>query len=153
MSIDEDDRTTARVLFTSADAYKAAAHALEDADFSKTLRSEHTIRYLYYHSLELYLKSYLRTEGFGVAELSSNKYGHRLYFMADKSRERGLDLSPDVMASFFHIITSNEVIRSRYPKIAPANWLPLDTLRGLCQTVRDTVGAALQRVPGVDPRL
>ena len=68
----EKNRTSALGLFNFAHSYWASASALE----TKDVRASHAdapICYLYFHSVELYLKSYLLAEGHSLAELTLSK--------------------------------------------------------------------------------
>jgi hypothetical protein len=139
---DSEERSTPLGFFNYAESYRAAAQTLEASDFKAT-HPEAPIRYLYYHSLELYLKSYLRFKGVRVEELRT-KYRHRFCCMANASHELGLDLPEAVIASFSHMMISDEVMRSRYLETGYFNWLALDALYNVCQMVRDEVGTELK---------
>jgi hypothetical protein len=144
---ENEGRSTPLCFFNYAESYRTAAETLEASDLKATHR-EAPIRYLYYHSLELYLKSYLRFKGLRVDELRT-KYGHRFCCMANASPELGLDLPEAVIAS---LMISDEVMRSRYLETGYFNWLALDALYSVCQTVRDEVGTELKD-GGVSVRL
>jgi hypothetical protein len=65
---DDEERTNAMGLFNTANSYWKAAVALQKAKL-KTRHSDDPVWFLYYHAIELYLKSFLRMHGHTVAAL------------------------------------------------------------------------------------
>ncbi len=65
MSVDE--RTSAFGLFNYANSYRRSAEYLSKAKV-RVSHPHAPITYLFYHAIELYLKSFLRSHGYSVAK-------------------------------------------------------------------------------------
>ncbi len=67
-------------VFLYAESFLRSAQALSACreDGTLSLRFEDPIYYLYTHSVELFLKSFLRAKGYSEAKLSLKPYGHDL---------------------------------------------------------------------------
>lgn len=105
-----DDRTTATGLFHYAEAYRTCAEALMRAP-PPSLRFEDPMWFLAFHSLELYLKAYLRHSGMTVSAM--RKVGHRLTALWDRATAAGLscELDPRQM---MQALDAGDLIRIRY---------------------------------------
>jgi hypothetical protein len=82
-----DDRTTALGLFNYARSYRASADHLLSAKL-KVPHPHAPLTFLYYHAVELYLKAYLRVQGYTVAQLKS--VGHNVSKLSTEVQSRGL---------------------------------------------------------------
>jgi len=83
----EDDLTTPLGLFSFAHSYWEAAAALDNAN-RVSIHKDAPRDYLYYHSIELYLKSYLRLRGLSLRDIK--KYSHRIEALHQAAIARGL---------------------------------------------------------------
>ena len=107
----DDERTTAQGLFLQADAYLDAARRLLNP-ISREGHAVMPIRFLLYHSAEIYLKSYLRNSGMTVVQIK--KLGHRFVSIMDECISRGLSIAVDDYAVFESEQTHDQIFRSRY---------------------------------------
>jgi hypothetical protein len=85
---DQESRTTAMGLYNTACSYHLAARELEKI----ALRGTHPsmpVQLLYFHAIELFLKSFLRLSH-SVAQLSSRDLGHKLPILAKVAMEHKL---------------------------------------------------------------
>lgn len=92
----DDDRTTALGLLNYARSYRASA----DHHLNARLKVPHAqapATFLYYHSIELYLKAYLRSQGLTVAQL--RQVGHNVSKLAGEVQSRGFVLDDEPATS------------------------------------------------------
>lgn len=87
-----DDRTTAIGLLNYAHAYWSSAVALQKSQLSGP-HSQAPTEFLYYHAIELYLKSYLRSQDFSVKQITN--VGHDVRKLGALLESKGLDLLED----------------------------------------------------------
>jgi hypothetical protein len=66
--MNDDERTTHLGLFNYAHSYWVCAATLEGKPLDIT-HKDAPVDYLYYHAVELYLKSYLRLKGHNLKQL------------------------------------------------------------------------------------
>jgi hypothetical protein len=140
---EEDERTGALGLFNFAETYWSAARALSRAKYKGTHR-EAPIRYLYYHALELYLKSFARMVGVTVKDLAGRKYGHRYCCLLEVATENGVPMMDEDVAVFAMLINSDAVIRSRYLQTGYFSWPAVEALDRTVMSLREPIGKALQ---------
>lgn len=140
---DEDDHTTPIGLFNYADSYWRSAIALENAEVRVT-HPDAPISFLYYHAIELYLKAYLRAEGFSVKELR-RQFGHNAVKLRDEAKSRGLHFDNEDTAVLAYMGETDAVIDSRFLKTGyfqrPAN----EALDRTCNSLHQSVGEALKK--------
>ncbi|WP_322514622.1 hypothetical protein SR870_16485 [Rhodopseudomonas palustris] len=93
---EEIDRSPPIAILLSAESFLKSAQHLRNGTVSGNLklRFEMPVYYLYSHAIELALKSFLRTKGFDMKQLSSRKYGHQLNVLWDECLKHGLKLHP-----------------------------------------------------------
>ncbi len=106
------DRTSALGLFNYANSYRLPAEALLANKISATLPYA-PISFLYYHAIELYLKSYLRSCGMTVDDLRS-KFGHKAHDLALEASRSGLVLRAEDQELFQFMTSTNAVMEARY---------------------------------------
>src|SRR5258707_7116063 len=90
--IASDDRTNELGIFNFAEAHHEGADILT-VEHAKALRFDAPIRYLFYHSIELYLKAFLRKHGLTIAQMKN--LGHGFKGLRDACTERGLWLAEE----------------------------------------------------------
>jgi len=139
----KEERTTALGVYNFAQSYRAAADHLHKADLHTT--HPHTpINFLYYHAIELYLKSFLRVHNFGVDELRG--IGHKADRLAKEAEARGFHFDDEDRDVIRMIAESDVVIRSRYIEtgyfVAPTLEALARTTKSFQETVRDALKAA-----------
>lgn len=84
---DQDDRTNALGLLGFAHSYWVAAVTLQNTPRSDPHRNA-PVDYLYYHAIELYLKSFLRLKDVSLSQL--RRISHRIDRLYDAAVECGL---------------------------------------------------------------
>lgn len=131
-----EDRTTALGLFHFAHSYAVSAGGLATLSLSAT-HPDAPIRYLYSHSIELYLKSFLRLKGLTVSELRSRKYGHDMEKLLARSIELGLAITK-VQEKQIGIL--NDSVRDRYIEMGIRTVLNDDSLQHLCAHLNNQIG-------------
>jgi hypothetical protein len=116
--IEEDNkRTTSRSFFVGAEAYQDAAKALWSRSKSRKnarrpLFGEHPIRFCFYHSIELYLKAFLRMYH-QVHELS-DKFGHNVKNLMKSAQEFGYEFDDEDVEVLNLVGEADAMIRARY---------------------------------------
>ena len=142
---DQAKRMTPLGLFNFADSYHKAANALQKANVRST-HSDSPIYFLFYHTVELYLKSFLRLHGHSPQELrSSKKFGHRTCCLTERAAQLGLDFMDEDRQIFSLMSTTDAIIRSRYLETGYFTWPTLEGLNRLCNSLRESVGAELRK--------
>lgn len=151
--VDEEaeKRTTPLGLFNFAESYWIGAHALNDAKIKST-HSDSPVSFLYYHAIELYLKSFLRFHGHTVAELASRKFGHSSRQLKKRATQLGLTFDDEDAEVLRLMSKTDAVIRSRYLQTGFFRWPSPEALDRTCRSLRVSVGAAL-RDGGIHVRL
>jgi hypothetical protein len=84
----DDERTNSMGLFNTAEAYRLSAMALPQI---KHGHADMPRRFLYYHSLELYLKALLRQK-YSIATVR-NEFGHKVKLLVREAEKLGLVVS------------------------------------------------------------
>src|SRR5262245_55856568 len=141
---DTEMRTNAMGLFNQAHSYWKAAAALEKAKLATSHRHA-PIYFLYYHAIELFLKSFLRTLGHLVDDLSGRKFGHRTCRLTDRARQLGLPFMDEDIEVFSLMSTTDAIIRSRYIRTGSFTWPTHGALDRTCNSLHASVGQALRK--------
>lgn len=136
-----DRRTTDIGLFNFAENYLLCGKTLTGQKI-EGLRFADPIFYNLYHSIELFLKSYLRNKGIGAYELS-DKYGHNLEKLYNKANTFGLTLEQKDVDRIKHFKAHQLVIESRYISTGSKQIVPLEGVLGTAERVRNAVQAEL----------
>tara|TARA_B100000315_G_C14101398_1_gene373923 strand:- start:42 stop:470 length:429 start_codon:yes stop_codon:yes gene_type:complete len=108
---DDEEKTTDIGLFNYAVSYWRAAQALRGIKIEAT-HSKAVICFLYYHAVELFLKSYLRLHKASLREL--RKWGHDVNILAKKCHRHGLEFDPHEEEVFDLI--REDMMKARYLK-------------------------------------
>lgn len=143
-----DDRTNELGLFNFAKTYRKAADILA-VEHPNALRFDDPIRYLFYHSIELYLKAFLRKHALTVAQMKGLRHGFAE--LCDARTERGLWLTEEDREVLELIDAEGNYIRARYIETGA---MTVATIHGLSRTaasLAETVGNHL-RASGVPLR-
>ena len=88
-----EKRRTALGTFNFAESFRHSADRLRISKL-KRIPFDAPVRFLYYHSIELYLKSYLRSHGISAAYIKS-KYQHRFRKLEKACAKYGLKLDDE----------------------------------------------------------
>ena len=137
-SNNEEKRTIDIGLFNYAHSYWASASVLQSARVMAT-HPDAPVYYLYFHAVELFLKSYLRLKGCSTADIKS--LGHDINKLAKKAGECGLELE-DGDRGTIGMIKPN-YLTTRYIKVGYHCRPHLDALWNLCSFMFDKIGEAL----------
>jgi hypothetical protein len=142
--ISEEDRTNETGLFHTAESYWKSAKALEKAGVDAT-HALYPVLFLYYHAIELYLKSFLRANGHSAKELSSRKFGHDIGNLTTRATNLGLWYMDEDKEVFEMMVSTDAVIRSRYIRTgAFSGWPSPDMLDRTCCSLRASIAKDLK---------
>lgn len=139
---DEDARTTPMGLFNYAESYWRAARALKKAKL-KTTHPDSPISFLYYHAVELYLKSFLRFHDHTAKELRNRNFGHDITRLTDRAAKLDLPFMDEDNDVFMLMAETDAVIRSRYIQTGAFRVPTPDALDRTCKSLRESVGEVL----------
>ena len=139
MSADDEDRTTEIGLFNYAVSYWRSAQALRKAKIKAT-HPEPVICFLYYHAVELFLKSYLRLHKANLLEL--RKWGHDVNILAKKCRSHGLEFDPHEEEVFDLI--RGDMMKARYLKVEYFRRVRLEALERTATWLYEEIGTAMK---------
>jgi len=140
---EEEKRMTPLGLFNFAESYWKAAKALDSAKLKST-HPNAPVSFLYYHAIELYLKSLLRFHGHTIADLAGRKFGHSTRKLRKRAEQLGLVLDDEDKEVLSMMASTDAVIRSRYLQTGFFNCPAPEALDRTCVSLRDTVGKALK---------
>ncbi|MCK1754182.1 hypothetical protein IVA78_02900 [Bradyrhizobium sp. 137] len=139
---DEERRTTAMSLYNTACSYHLAARELEKLNLRGTHPSM-PVQLLYFHTIELFLKSFLRLTH-SVAQLSSRDFGHRLPALATAAKENKLFITKKDMA-VIGMCDLDLVFGARYIKTGCYTRPHADGLLGVCNRLRKRIRVKLRK--------
>lgn len=142
---DENNRTTPLGLFNTAESYWRAAARLHKAKL-RTTHPDSPVSFLYYHAIELYLKSFLRLHGHSAKELRT-KYSHKLCCLSERAAELGLFFDDEDLKVFSLTTLPGEdpIMRARYIKTGSFHWPSVQALHGVCKTIRESIGDEMKK--------
>jgi hypothetical protein len=140
-SMAKDDRTNELGLFNFAEAYREAADILA-IKRQKALRFDAPIRYLFYHSIELYLKAFLRKHGLTVKQI--RKLGHGFPGLCVACIKRGLWFAEEDCEVLKLIAAEGNYIRARYIETGAMTVATIDGLSRTAASLAETVGSQLR---------
>lgn len=126
--------------YNFAASYRAAADKLRVCK----LRATHPyspIMFLYYHAIELYLKAFLRAEGFKVGDLE--KIGHKFDKLQETCADKGLKFDDDHKEVLAMMAIPGTWSATRYLQVGFARQPTLNALRKTCQRLDTSVSVAL----------
>lgn len=139
---DEDERTAPIGLFNYADSYWRSAVALAKAEVRAT-HPHAPICFLYYHSIELYLKAYLRAEGYSVRDLRT-QFGHNSVKLRDEAKRHGLHFDDEDVAVLSYMGETDAVMETRFLRTGYFERPAEEALNRTCKSLHKSVGEALK---------
>ena len=148
---DEDERNTPIGVFNYAELYWQAACVLKQAK-AKSTHPDAPVSFLYYHAIELYLKSFLRMHGHTAKELRGKQFGHRICCLKERSEQIGLAFMDEDAEIFSLLATTDAIIRSRYIQTGSFYLPTSEGLDRVCISLRESIGSAMKR-NGIPVRL
>ena len=142
---EQDDRTTPLGFYHFARSYKAAYKILAREMTRKHATHPYAPQeFLLIHAIELYLKSYLRLQGYSVRRLK-DRIGHDFPVLAKHFSEKGGFLD-DEDWEVINLLTPENVFGVRYIVIGPARRATTDALDRTANSLHKTVRDALRNV-------
>jgi hypothetical protein len=139
---DTNDRTTAIGLYHFALSYRFAADALGALKLPTT-HPDAPREFLYFHAIELFLKSYLRNVG--LTALSLKTLGQSMRELEQTFARQGGLLQVEDRAVLALMDRGDAVARSRYSVMGPITKPTLVALSRTCQNLAETVRTALKQ--------
>ncbi len=133
----EEERTTAVGLFNYAHSYAASAIELENTRVDAT-HPDAVVYYLYFHAIELYLKSFLLAHGNDI-EYLREKYGHNVLKLANASKDLGLTLEDVDEAVIDSMKQTDNVISTRYLRTGSHTLPTLNALQETCYRMHEQI--------------
>ncbi|MGY2938851.1 hypothetical protein ACVWZ6_008453 [Bradyrhizobium sp. GM6.1] len=134
---EEEQRVTPIGLFNYAESYRTAARALRRSK-SKATHKDSPVRFLYYHTIELYLKAHLRLHGLHPYALRT-RFGHSAEALRTKSAALGLMFEDEDLEVIGLMSETDAVIRSRYISTGYFRWPDIAALDRTCNSLRVSV--------------
>jgi len=153
---DEIDRTKPLGLFNYARSYWRSAEYLNTAQLKLTHPTA-PVCFLFYHAMELYLKSFLRSQSLSLGSLKA--IGHRLDKAGEKAIEHGLVLADEDKEVLNAIGDSDTVINARYIVTGAFSRPAEEALSRTCLSLDNSIGKKLieQGIPvredAIDPSI
>ena len=145
-----ENRTSSVGLYNYAHSYASSAEALSKLELRITHPSS-PVYFLYYHSIELYLKSYLVACGVSTDELK--KMGHRTRKLAEAVKSFGLNLRDEDEAIIDFMSETDAVIESRYIVTGYKGSVPdFQPILDTCRYLHDQIGPKAYEGSGVSRR-
>lgn len=145
MTADNDDaqRTTSIGFYDYAGSYLGCANALAHVKPKGVTHPDEPINFLFYHSIELYLKAYLRLKGYTPKALASREFGHKFGVLTERAVELGLVLNENDKAVLEFMRDTDAVLRARYIKLGATQRVAHQVLLRASRSLRQSVGEAL----------
>jgi len=134
--------TAASDLFDQAEAYRQSAAALQSAGLDNSLSSL-PVRNLYYTSIELYLKAFLRAHGHSIDELEG-KFRQDFRRMRKRCRSLGLVMTGAQDATLEYFVSTPASVRMKFSSTRYYSAPAIDELDDLCRTLRTYISALLR---------
>ncbi len=138
---DAAERTTAIGLFSFANSYFAAAVGLRQLKIKPT-HPDSPVNYLYYHSIELYLKFYRRARGCTVRDIS-HRFGDKLELAAQVARWLGLEFHVEDWETITLVTPGGNQMASRFISTGFYSRPRCETLYRTCRNLHETIGPRL----------
>jgi hypothetical protein len=124
-----------------ANAYAKSASKLLDEKL-RVPHSESPPRFLYYHAIELFLKSYLVVKG--ASEKDVKKFNHQIEGLGARCKNLGLPIGLDTMEALRMVDYDGNVFAARYLKIGMRHHLSLKALMDVVTAIKVTVRRELK---------
>lgn len=137
---DDNERTNSAGLFNSADGFWVSAKALQAAKV-KHGHAISPVQYLYYHAIELYLKSLLRQK-YGIDEVRT-QFGHNTLRLVGEAENLGMQVMEADREVFSLMGETDAVIESRYLRTGSKQWPTFESLDRTCKSLRGSIGRIL----------
>jgi hypothetical protein len=124
-----------------AESYRIAARHLAEAKVRSTHR-DMPVRFLYYHAIELFLKSYLVLHRY--SEVKLRQIGHEVKTLAAEGAWNGLHFDDEDKEVIELIAEGTTIFDARYPRIGGFRWPAVEALDRTAASLHDSVRTALR---------
>ena len=101
------------------------------------------ICFLYYHAIELYLKAYLRAQGYSVQDLR-RQLGHHAVKLHGEAKRLGLRFDDEDVEVLTLMAETDAVIGSRFLQTGFFQRSTSEALNRTCNSLHNSVGEALK---------
>lgn len=140
-----DQRTTPIGLFNYAHSFWGAGRALLLSDWrERETHPDSPAEFLYWHAIELFLKSFLLADGMTLKELRGRDYGHDLTALTSTALKRGLQLTSKDQEVISFMPTTADMIDLRYLKAGYRQVPEFFEIEATCISLYNLVAANLQ---------
>ncbi len=146
----DEPHNSAIALFNYAHSYAQSAVTLEQNETAATHWNA-PVYFLYFHAIELYLKSFLVRLGHDLEALRKT-HGHQVRPMAVQCQRQGLQLSLDAEQAISLMADTDSVISARYIRLGNHTRLPFSVYYELCSSLHDQIGWKVYDGSGVKRR-
>lgn len=136
-----NEKTNEVGLYHYALSYFRAAQILAKADFEVTHPEAPTL-HLYYHSVELFLKSFLVFKGNTIDDVK--KIGHRVDCLATACGDLGLSFDDEDIDVIRVMSEGSTIIQARYIEVGRFVWPTIEALDRTCISLHSSVRKALK---------
>jgi hypothetical protein len=130
--------------FNLAHAYLYDAATLHNAQKPSGGFYSDPVRFLYFHSVELFLKAYLRIHGIEYDALGKPPYSHNLTSLANAAESRGLLIGKRVRLVCDAARDFDKPTEARYVRTGGKTILPPHKLHEAARELQTRVGQALR---------
>tara|TARA_R110002049_G_scaffold140930_5_gene302300 strand:- start:30554 stop:31021 length:468 start_codon:yes stop_codon:yes gene_type:complete len=134
----EEPQKTAVALFNYAHSYAQSALTLEQNETDATHWNA-PIYFLYFHAIELYLKSLLVRTGHDLETLRK-EHGHKVQPLAELCQQEGLQLTVEGSEVISLMANTDNVISSRYIRVGVHTRFPFEIYTGVCLSLNEQIG-------------
>ena len=124
-------------LFNYAHSYAQSAVALEENE-PEVSHANAPVDFLYFHAIELYLKSCLVACGDDLENLRK-QHGHKVRGLADRAKLHGLTLGDGDEAVIDLMDKTDNVISARYIRLGVHSRLPVIAYFDICYSIHDQI--------------
>ena len=129
-----------------AHSFLGAAKALDRLEWEdRETHSDSPTEFLYWHSIELFLKAYLLADGMELSELRKRKYGHNLSALTEEAKKRGLALTQKDEGLLSFMPSTEDMIDLRYLKVGVRTVPEFFEIEAACDNIYRLVGKELQK--------
>ncbi len=133
-----ESRTTPLGLYHYAVSYWKSAEKLSKAKFAERVtHKDAPVTFLYYHAIELFLKSFLLKKGKGLDDLK--KFRHNIKQLAALAQEFGFQFSEEGLEVIRLTVDYNNIMRSRYIETGAFRRATVEALERLCEDLNEAV--------------
>ncbi|EAQ04994.1 hypothetical protein OB2597_06910 [Pseudooceanicola batsensis HTCC2597] len=132
--------------FNYAHSFLGAAKALNRLEWEdRETHSDSPTEFVYWHSIELFLKAYLLADGMELAKLRSRDYGHNITALTAEAKKRGLALTSKDEELLSFMPSTEDMIDLRYLKVGVRTVPYFEEVEETCDNLYRSVGQELQK--------